>query len=97
MKASGRPEAPALRPLGERLVSGASWAFLGRMLALPVGLLSTMLLARLLSPADLGAYFLAFSLANLLAILAQLGLGRPMVKLIAAGWSGPTAPPACYP
>jgi O-antigen/teichoic acid export membrane protein len=71
------------RSLGERLIRGGSWAFLGRALALPVGFLQIMLLARLLVPAELGTYFLAMTLATLAAALAQVGMGRTMVKLVA--------------
>ena len=85
------PDAPASsgvpavrRPLGQRLLRGSSWAFLGRTLALPAGMLQAMLLARLLSPGELGAYFLAMSLAGLAAIVAQIGMGRTMVLLVAS-------------
>ncbi|MCE3247246.1 MAG: polysaccharide biosynthesis protein, partial [Geminicoccaceae bacterium] len=57
---------------------------LGRAVALPVGVLQAMLLARVLAPADVGAYFLAISLVMPLAIVSQLGLSRPMVKLVAS-------------
>lgn len=70
--------------LGRRLIRGGLFALMGKALALPLGLATTMLLARLLEPAALGAYFLAMSLIGLLAILAQVGLARPMVKLVAA-------------
>jgi O-antigen/teichoic acid export membrane protein len=70
--------------LGRRLVRGGSWALLGKLVGLPLGLVTTVLLARLLDPAALGAYFLAMSLVALAAILAQGGLSRPMVKLVAA-------------
>ncbi len=69
--------------LRRRLLRGGGWALLGRALALPAGLALAMLLARLLPPAELGAYFLATSLVALLAIVAQGGLARPMVKLVA--------------
>jgi O-antigen/teichoic acid export membrane protein len=72
------------RSLGKRLVRGASWALVGRMLGLPAGLLVAVLLSRLLEPAALGAYFLAMSLIGLGTILGQLGLARPMVMLVPA-------------
>jgi O-antigen/teichoic acid export membrane protein len=70
--------------LAQRLVRGSSWAFLGRTLALPAGMLQAIVLARLLTPAELGTYFLALSLAGLAAIFAQIGLGRTMVLLVAS-------------
>ncbi|MCE3249476.1 MAG: polysaccharide biosynthesis protein [Geminicoccaceae bacterium] len=80
---------PALRgdgaaPLSQRLIRGGGWVLLGRAVALPVGLLQAMLLARVLAPAEVGAYFLAISLVIPLAIMSQLGLSRPMVKLVAS-------------
>jgi O-antigen/teichoic acid export membrane protein len=80
------PAAPARAPrsLGQRLIHGSSWAFLGRTLALPAGMLQAMLLARLLTPGELGTYFLAMSLAGLAAIVAQIGMGRTMVLLVAS-------------
>ncbi|HEX6143935.1 MAG TPA: oligosaccharide flippase family protein [Geminicoccaceae bacterium] len=63
---------------------GGSWALLARALAVPAGLATAVLLARFLSPEELGSYFLVMSLVGLLAITAQAGLARPMVKLIAA-------------
>ena len=72
------------RSLGQRLLSGGSWALLAKCLTLPTGLGIALLLARLLSPSDLGAYFLAMSLVGITAALVQLGLGRAMVRLVAS-------------
>jgi O-antigen/teichoic acid export membrane protein len=84
MRVAPAPPAGGTRTLGQRLVRGSSWAFLGRVLALPAGMLQAMLLARLLTPGELGTYFLAMSLAGLAAIVAQLGMGRTMVLLVAS-------------
>lgn len=78
--------------LRQRLVRGASWALIGRVLGIPTGLVIAVLLSRLLEPAALGAYFLAMSLIGLGTVLGQLGLGRPMVKLVPAALA--TARPA---
>lgn len=78
------PHGPAAAPLAERLVRGGGWALLARVVGLPVGLLQAMLLTRILTPAEVGAYFLAISLIGLLAILAQGGMSRPMVKMVAS-------------
>ena len=74
----------AAAPLPQRLIRGGGWVLLGRAVALPIGLLQATLLARVLVPADVGAYFLAISLITPLAIVSQLGLSRPMVKLVAS-------------
>jgi O-antigen/teichoic acid export membrane protein len=71
-------------PLTRRLLRGGGWALLARAVALPVGLLQAMLLTRILTPAEVGAYFLAISLIGLLAIIAQVGMSRPMVKMVAS-------------
>ena len=78
------PAAPRAASLGQRLIRGSGWAFLSRTLALPVALLQTMLLTRLLAPAEVGTYFLAISLATVAAIVAQAGMGRTVVKHVAA-------------
>lgn len=53
---------------------------MGTLLALGIN----ALLARLLSPADLGAYFLTFSLVTVLVLVAQGGGKQTMVRLVAA-------------
>lgn len=73
-----------MRSVTRRLWRGGGWALLARLSTFPVGFALAWLLARLLSPQDLGGYFLATSLVGLGAALAQFGLGRAMVKLIAA-------------
>jgi O-antigen/teichoic acid export membrane protein len=77
------PAGGGLPSLTRRLVHGAGWAFLGRAVALPAGLVLTMVLARILPPADLGTYFLAISLVGFLVIPVQLGMGRAMVRTVA--------------
>lgn len=67
-----------------RLLSGSVWAFGGRGLGTVLALLINAFLARLLTPDQLGAYFLAFSVMTVLVLVAQLG-GKPtMVRLVAA-------------
>jgi O-antigen/teichoic acid export membrane protein len=80
---SGLVGLPRSRPLGQRLLRGGSWAMLGKVLTMPVALGLAVVLARVLSPAELGGYFLATSFAAFLIILVQLGLGRAMIKLVA--------------
>jgi O-antigen/teichoic acid export membrane protein len=83
---SAAPEAglPGRPGLARRLVRGGAWALLGRSLGLPAGLTTAVLLARLLSPAEVGGYFLAMSLITIAAFFAQLGMARPVVKLVAS-------------
>jgi len=86
---SGSPLAPAepesvARLSVSRLLSGSVWAFAGRGVGTGLALLINAFLARLLTPDQLGAYFLAFSVVTVLVLAAQLG-GKPtMVRLVAA-------------
>lgn len=66
----------------EHLLSGGLWAFGGKAATALTGLASNVLLARLLSPQDLGAYFLAFSVVSFGAVLGSLGLGQTVVRLV---------------
>lgn len=70
--------------LGRRFLSGASWALSGKIISAGATLLGNALLARLLSPADLGSYFLVFSIVSTVSILCMWGLDRGLVKLIAS-------------
>lgn len=70
--------------LARLFVSGAFWSFSGKVLSAAATLVVNALLARLLSPEDMGAYFLVFSFVTILAICGQWGLNRGLVKLIAS-------------
>lgn len=67
-----------------RFLSGASWALSGKILSATATLMGNALLARLLSPEQLGSYFLAFSVVSLISIICIWGLDRGLVKLIAS-------------
>src|ERR687894_250024 len=69
--------------LKRRLLSGGVWAFAGKILVALSGLISIALLARLLTPQALGTYFLAYSILNVGASLAALGLTGTVVRLVA--------------
>src|SRR5918998_3851753 len=71
--------------LKRRLLSGSAWAFGGKILVALAGLISSALLARLLTPQALGAYFLAYSILNVGTSLGQLGLTGTVVRLVAEG------------
>lgn len=68
-----------------RLLSGGTWGFGGKILVASTGLISSALLARLLTPQAMGAYFLAYSVLTVGASLAQLGLNGTVVRLVAQG------------
>lgn len=69
--------------LTRKLLSGGAWAFFGKLIAGFSGLLISVLLAHLLSPEELAAYFLTFSLVTFSTILMQLGLAQSIVRFIA--------------
>lgn len=64
------------------LLVGGTWAFVGRGLTAFIGLVLSALLAKLLSPGDMGTYFLAFNMATFLAIFARLGLENTLLRLV---------------
>ncbi len=74
---------PQSSNLRQRLISGSSWAFVGKIIAAVTGLAVSALLARLLTPKEMGAYFLTFSLVSVAALVAQLGLNQTVVRLVA--------------
>lgn len=65
------------------LLSGGGWAFGGKVVTSLAGLAVSALLARLLTPEAMGAYFLTFSLVSVAAVFAQLGLSQTAVRLVA--------------
>jgi O-antigen/teichoic acid export membrane protein len=78
---ASRPPAVLIR---ERLLKGSGWVLLGTAAGTVIGTVASGLLARILAPTDLGAYFLAFSIATLGATLSQLGMERAVVRFVAA-------------
>ena len=68
-----------------RLLAGGAWAFGSKILVASTGLISSALLARLLTPQAMGAYFLAYSVLTVGTSLAQLGLSGTVVRLVAQG------------
>lgn len=68
--------------LKQYLLRGGAWAFAGKMLTALMGLALSALLARLLSPEDMGAYFLAFNLATFFSISARMGLENTLLRFV---------------
>ncbi len=69
--------------LKRRLLSGGLWAFGSRFATAFTAFATNALLARLLSPQDLGAYFLAFSVVTVGSLVGLLGLDQAVVRLLA--------------
>jgi O-antigen/teichoic acid export membrane protein len=72
-----------LPSLKRRLVSGGAWALGGRVAQALTAVLTNALLARMLSPHELGAYFLAFSLVMLGSMVGSLGANYAAVRFVA--------------
>lgn len=68
----------------QRMVRGGAWAVLGRIAGMGFSVLTTVVLARLLDPKDMGAYFIALTVATTASILGRFGLERPLVRHVAA-------------
>jgi O-antigen/teichoic acid export membrane protein len=66
-----------------RLLSGSAWATGGRGIVAFTALATNALLARLLSPQELGVYFLAFSVVGIGALLGSLGMEQAVVRFVA--------------
>lgn len=81
--AGGSPQGLFPGLLRGRLVSGGAWVLGGKVLIAASGLLSGALLARLLTPQELGAYFLAYSLVLFGSMLGSLGLQGAATRLVA--------------
>lgn len=67
----------------KRLLHGGLWAVLGRGIGVLSGLVVNALLARLLPPDEMGAYFLTMSVAVFISTLAQFGMPIAAVRFIA--------------
>ena len=71
------------RSIKEKLFKGSAWAFSGKIVTVISALLVNGFLARLLTPEEMGAYFLTFSVVSVAAIFAQIGLNQTIVKFVA--------------
>lgn len=65
--------------LGKRMAKGALWSVLMRLAVRSIGIVSTILLARLLVPADFGLVVLATMLIAFLEVLSQLELSTFLI------------------
>lgn len=70
-----------------RLLRGGIWAVLSRIGGIGLGLAFNILLARMLTTEEMGAYFLAISAIALAASFAQMGLSQIVVRLVAESMS----------
>lgn len=69
--------------LKKKVLSGGSWALTGKFLSVAMGLTLNILLARYLSPGELGIYFLIISIISFTNAVGTLGLQQNTVRFIA--------------
>ncbi|UCP00015.1 oligosaccharide flippase family protein [Metapseudomonas lalkuanensis] len=69
--------------LAVRIFKGGAWAFIFRLLASVSGFVTSVLLARLMAPAEVGAYFLLLSAVSVVAAFSLFGLNFSLVRLVA--------------
>jgi O-antigen/teichoic acid export membrane protein len=78
-----QPQPPGGVSIRQRLVGGSMRAFAGRAGTALASVALNAVLARLLTPEDFGAYFLAFTLVSVSAMVARLGLAHTATRVIA--------------
>lgn len=66
----------------QRLMSSGAWAFSGKVVGALAVLGANAMLSRTLAPEQFGAYFLALSMATILATVFQLGLHQAVIRLV---------------
>jgi lipopolysaccharide exporter len=69
------------RPLGERVVASVLWVGAGRWTARLLGFVTTIVIARLLLPEDLGLVATALIVVGLLDTLVYLGTDKYLIRL----------------
>jgi O-antigen/teichoic acid export membrane protein len=74
---------PPASSLRSRLLSGGAWALGGKIVTALTGLATYALLSRLLSPAEMGFYWLAYSIVLFGGTVGTMGLNNAVVRLIA--------------
>lgn len=71
------------KTINYKLVSGGAWSFSSKAMVAVIGLVINALLTRLMTPEEVGAYFLTLSIVSCGSMLAQIGLNQSVVRFIA--------------
>ena len=77
---SSPPTPPPPRAIAEKMAKGAGWLIFLRFMVRGTGIISTLILARLLLPADFGLVSLAMSLAEGIEAMGALGLQLALIR-----------------
>ena len=75
------PVSQAPANLGGRVAAGAAWAMLFKLLERGLGLISTLILARILVPEDFGLVAIASSFVALLELMRMFGFDTALIQL----------------
>ena len=76
------------RSISQRLISGGLWATMGKVVFALCTLALNALITRLLSPEEVGAYYLMLSIVSIGALIAQFGVHQAIIRVIAGGETG---------
>jgi O-antigen/teichoic acid export membrane protein len=74
----------AFSSLRRRILRGSAWVMGGKVATIALGVAINSMLARLLTPNQLGAYFTTYALVVIGATIAQLGLDRAVVRFVSS-------------
>jgi O-antigen/teichoic acid export membrane protein len=80
---TAKPDAPLLEPLqnvGASMARGAAWMTLFKLGERSIGLISTLILARLLTPADFGVVAMATSVVALMELMGAFGFDIAIIQ-----------------
>ena len=76
----GAGTASSTQSLADRVARGAAWIVGGRLLIRSLGLINTLILARLLVPEDFGLVAIGVTVMQLLQNVSDIGVSRTVVK-----------------
>ena len=71
--------------LTQRLFTGIAWTVGAKVVTFVLGLIVSGLLARLLTPDELGIYFLVWSFVTTFVVVSGLGMNQAVIRLVAEG------------
>src|SRR5215207_6316120 len=66
--------------MSQRIAVGAAWMVLAKLLERGLGLISSLILVRLLAPSDFGIVAMAMSLIALLELFSSIGLDTVLIQ-----------------
>lgn len=81
-KAGEAPTGDGFGALRRRMLRGSAWVMGGKAATIVLGVVINAILARLLEPEELGAYFTTYILVVVGSTIAQFGLDRAVVRFV---------------